>query len=250
MEKEKTARQAPSQEGRGYDAANHQVVLVGAVVDSDMRYLDSGTPLLRLQLAGESGEPRKVFYLSVRWFGKGAEAAADTLAPGAGAVVVARLSTWRREGGDELTLVAQRVELFPLREEDLAEPDAKGKRRMRGGTSHAWAVGNLARVDFGYSPTGTPYARGSVAVQDGEEAHFLPFVAFREAAIALEGAEKGQRVYLEGALLHDAWTDKEGKSRYGVRLEVTRAIPLLRRPKRDEERPEEERKLTRADLPF
>jgi single-strand DNA-binding protein len=203
------------------------VVVVGAVTESDLRYTPGGLAVLRLSLAGEWGEPKRVFYLTAKAFGAQAERLADGIQAGEGAVVVGRFTTRKgKEGREEMELVASRVELFPLPEGALAAPDAKGKRRMLGGTSRMWALGNLARVEFGYGPTGTPYVRGAVALHEGEETHFLPFSAFREAALALEGAEKGDRVYLEGALLHDSWQDREGKNRYGLRLEAERALHL------------------------
>lgn len=219
---------------------NQEVVLVGAVTESDLRYTPGGLAVLRVGVAGEWGEPRRVFYLSVKALGRQAEGFADSLSPGTGVVAVGRFAARKgKDGREEMEVVASRLEAFPLEEEALAPPDAKGKRRMLGGASRMWAIGRIARLDAGYGPTGTPYARGAVALEDGEDTHFLPFAAFREAALALEGAAKGEKVFLEGALLHDTWQDREGRSRYGLRLEVDRSLRLLRPKKAEKEEDEE-----------
>lgn len=229
---------------------NQEVLVVGAITESDLRYTPGGLAVLRLQVAGENAqEPKRPFYLTFRVFGERAALLADELRPGLGAILAGRFTTWRHEKSVEASLVADRVEAFDLPEEALSTPDAKGKRRLVGGMNRMWAVGNLARdVEVSYGPTGTPFTRGAVALQAQDGAHFLSFTAFRETALALEGAKKGERVFLEGTLLHDSWQTSDGNTRYGLKLEAERAYRLKRLIKAE---PEEEEGAEKEDsLPF
>jgi single-stranded DNA-binding protein len=67
------------------------------------------------------------------------------------------------------------------------------------------------------SKNGRAYVRLSVRVGDGDAAQWINVTAFDERAIAVAALmTKGARVYCEGQLKLDEWTDKDGGKRHGL----------------------------------
>ena len=67
------------------------------------------------------------------------------------------------------------------------------------------------------SNAGKQYLRANIRVGDGERAQWVSVTAFDEKAIAFgDKFVKGSRVYVEGRLSFDKWTDHGGASRSGL----------------------------------
>ena len=92
-------------------------------------------------------------------------------------------------------------------------------------------VGNLTKdVELKYTPGGLAIGKSSIASsykykgQDGakkEEVCFLEFTMMgRQAEIANQYLRKGSKVLLEGRLVLEQWTDKDGNSRSKHSLRV------------------------------
>ena len=92
-------------------------------------------------------------------------------------------------------------------------------------------VGNLTKdVELKYTPGGLAIGKSSIASsykykgQDGaqkEEVCFLEFTMMgRQAEIANQYLRKGSKVLLEGRLVLEQWTDKDGNTRSKHSLRV------------------------------
>lgn len=67
------------------------------------------------------------------------------------------------------------------------------------------------------SKTDKPYLRLSVRVGDGDSTQWISVMAFDSTAIeASDKLVKGARVYVEGRLSINEWTNQEGIKRYGL----------------------------------
>ena len=67
--------------------------------------------------------------------------------------------------------------------------------------------------------SGKPYVRLNVRCGEGDEAQWVAVLSFDEKAMEHQVAGKllkGARVYVEGKLSPDQWTDKDGKERHGL----------------------------------
>jgi single-stranded DNA-binding protein len=77
------------------------------------------------------------------------------------------------------------------------------------------ALGRDAEVKT--SKSGTGYLRLTVRVGDGDAAQWVGVLAFDEDAIqAADRLLKGARVYVEGRLTLQSWTDHHGAARHGL----------------------------------
>ena len=67
------------------------------------------------------------------------------------------------------------------------------------------------------SKSGKPYIRINVRVGDGDQAQWVNVTAFDPEAIkAADKLVKGARVYVEGRLSLDEWTESDGSKRHGL----------------------------------
>jgi single-strand DNA-binding protein len=93
-------------------------------------------------------------------------------------------------------------------------------------------VGNLGKdPELRYTPQGTPVCSFSVATnekrknREGEKVDvttwYEPTIYGRQAELASQYLQKGRPVYLEGRLRPDEWTDREGKQRFTLKIDVT-----------------------------
>jgi single-strand DNA-binding protein len=86
--------------------------------------------------------------------------------------------------------------------------------------------GSLGReVEIKTSKNGKPWTSLSIAIDTGEESadghakpQWIRVAVFGEAAEKLAGAAKGTRLYVEGTLTLDYWTDKDGGERHGLNV--------------------------------
>ena len=92
-------------------------------------------------------------------------------------------------------------------------------------------VGNLTRdIELRYLPSGSAIAKSAVATsykyksstgEQKDEVCFLDFNIFgRSAEVANQYLKKGSKVLLEGRLVLEQWTDKDGNNRSKHSLRV------------------------------
>jgi single-stranded DNA-binding protein len=93
------------------------------------------------------------------------------------------------------------------------------------------------------SASGKQYLRLSVRVGDGDQAQWVSVMAFDKDAIdAADKMTTGGRVYVEGRLSINEWTDKAGARRTGISLMSwhCRLSQIGRnRPKREQQQPKQ-----------
>ena len=93
----------------------------------------------------------------------------------------------------------------------------------------AFGLGRLTReIELKYSTSGTAYIQNSIACdrrfkKDGDpEADFFNIKVFGKTAEAMEKMlHKGSKIFVEGTLQNDSWTDKDGnkKSQTAIMVE-------------------------------
>jgi|GEM_PF-1217873 len=77
------------------------------------------------------------------------------------------------------------------------------------------------------SQAGKPWAALAVAVGDGDEVQWVRVAVFGEKAEQVAGSvHKGERVYCEGTLKLNTWTDREGQQRAGLSVAAWRCQPI------------------------
>ncbi len=109
--------------------------------------------------------------------------------------------------------------------------DGEPQRRTRGtGLNRVQLIGRLVRdVELRYTTQGTPVANLRVATNDREQAEFHDCVLWRSTAeFASTYLRRGRLIYLEGRLHGESWTDREGATRYSVRIIAERVLALDR----------------------
>ncbi len=103
---------------------------------------------------------------------------------------------------------------------------------MMSGINKVIIIGNLGQdVETKYTPDGRAIANISVATSDNwtdkngerhEKTEWHRIAIFGKLAeIAGQYLHKGSKVYVEGKLQTDKWTDKEGTERYTTRIIVS-----------------------------
>lgn len=76
------------------------------------------------------------------------------------------------------------------------------------------------------SQAGKPWCSLSVAVGADDAVQWLTVSVFGSSAESVAALAKGTRVYVEGRLKLDTWTDREGQSRTGLKVAATLVQPL------------------------
>src|SRR5207302_10745672 len=91
-------------------------------------------------------------------------------------------------------------------------------------------IGRLVRdVELRYTAQGTPVANMRVATNDRDQAEFHDCVVWRSTAeFASTYLRRGRLLYLEGRLHGESWTDRDGNTRYSVRVIAERVLALDR----------------------
>lgn len=234
---------------------NH-VLMVGTLVqEPEMRYTPGGLAILELNVGGndhvigDDGKERELaWYHRVTLFGNQAEMMADQLHANDPVLVEGRLDyrTWESQEGQKrsaLDVVATRVEGLtagPRSPEQATVSDARGQQRLRDALNLTTVVGNLTRdAELRYTPNGAAVTRFSVAVNerfrdrqgaDQERTHFVDVNVWRDLAEATGELAKGDPVFVQGRLVNDSWTDREGNRRFTTRIEGSRVEFLTRGP--------------------
>lgn len=94
----------------------------------------------------------------------------------------------------------------------------------------AFGLGRLTKdIELKYSQSGTAYMQNSIACdrrfkKDGDpDADFFNIKVFSKTAEAMEKMlHKGSKIFVEGTLQNDSWTDKDGnkKSQTAIMVET------------------------------
>ena len=86
------------------------------------------------------------------------------------------------------------------------------------------------------SQAGKPWCRFSVAIGHGDDVQWVNVSCFGELAEKVcETLGRGHRVYVEGAVRLNSWTDRDGRERYGLQCSahyVDKHAPRAHKPKR------------------
>ncbi len=246
---------------------NHALLIGTLVREPDLRYTPAGLAVLRLDLGGddhlhdEDGTLRaRPWYQRATVFGTQAERIVDHVRTGTPIWLEGHVEqrSWETDEGavrTALDVVGRRVEILGLGARDPDDAfavDARDQPRLRDAVNRVRLIGNLARdVELRRSDAGVAWARFAVAVRerdagrrdhgrgdaaqrdvgrgaDDASPHFVEVRAWREAALAADGLEKGTPVYVDGRLVTDAWTDGEGSRRWATRVEALRIETIER----------------------
>ena len=114
----------------------------------------------------------------------------------------------------------------------LATPvDGEATRKRRGpGLNRVQLIGRLVRdVELRFTAQGIPVTNARIAVNDREQVEYVDAVFWRATAeFAGSYLRRGRLVYIEGRLHSETWTDREGQTRYSVRIVADRCLALDR----------------------
>ena len=108
-------------------------------------------------------------------------------------------------------------------------------------------IGNLTKdVEFG-GVNEIPFCRANLAVKNGKDTEFIPFVAFgKTAEILRDYTAKGSKVALCGHLKYETW-EVEGKKNYALKF-IANEVELL--SSKAEEKKQELTEIDDDSLPF
>ncbi|BDP44797.1 single-stranded DNA-binding protein (plasmid) [Deinococcus aetherius] len=229
----------------------NKVLIIAALArDPELRYTPGGTAVLDLTLAGErhitgsDGRAHVIpFYENGQALGKYAEHLAER-GYQAGDVLVADgqldYSQWEAPEGGKRSALRVRV-TGTVRQADgdfeIAQ-DGRGGQRLRGGLNRATVIGNVsADPELRYTPAGDAVLGLRLGVnekykdrqgQAQEKTHWVDVTLWRDLALAHQGLRKGDPVLVEGALVDESWTDRDGNRRRTKKVEADSVVPLSR----------------------
>lgn len=99
--------------------------------------------------------------------------------------------------------------------------------------------GTVFRAESKVSKNGKPYLRLTVRVGDGDAAQWISVMAFdQEAIAAADRFARDARVYVEGSISVNEWTDRDGNKKTGLNVMAWHCrLPAIgrNRPKREKE---------------
>ncbi|MDL2342858.1 single-stranded DNA-binding protein [Deinococcus sp. MIMF12] len=227
------------------------VLLIGALARTpELRYTPSGTAVLDMTIAGErsvigaDGKSHTIpFYENVQALGKVAEAiVARGYEQGTALMVEGQLdySTWSTPEGEKRSMLRTKVtgSVRQIAGEPSLVTDAGGNVRLAGGMSQVEFTGNLsADVEVRYTPAGDAVADLRMAVneryrdrqnQPQEKTHWVTVTVWREQAEAVANLRKGDAVFVQGALIDESWSDRDGNKRRQKKVEASLVVALAR----------------------
>jgi single-strand DNA-binding protein len=234
---------------------NLKSIVLGTLASAlELVYSPNGTAIAKFIVAGsvtqfraDTGEEISIpFYTNVSLLGKGAENLAERmLKPGDAILVtgVPQYESWKNEAGVQRSTVSVRALNVEQVAGDFETVTDKGNFiRMVGGVNSHSFIGHLtADVVVKHTPSGDAVCNYRVGVSDNytdrqgklqERTHWFDCTAWRDEALAMEGAKKGQPVMvLEGALMRNSYVDKEGVTVNRRYFEVHAGALLVNRPK-------------------
>lgn len=199
---------------------------------------------LRFTIAGEAlrvsaGAFKPVTaYTDITFLGDAADSFAEQLGEGSLVDVRGRLDYSRYEVNGEarssLRVLGWRLtELDPAFQE--VQPDSRGQAVLKAALNHVEAYGNLTRdAELRYTPNGDPVVRVAMAIneqysdrngQKSERVAFVEVEAWHDLALRFASGEdvalrKGMPVVVDGLLLSDNYTNRDGQKVYRKKLEA------------------------------
>ena len=233
----------------------NNIYLAGTLTQApELRYTPGGLAILELNLGGndhvvgDDDQLRELaWYHRVTVFGNAAEALVNQLEAGTPVLIEGRLDyrSWESPEGQRrsaLDVKALRVEVlgFGPRRGETTVLDSRGQQRLRNALNQVMIIGNLTRdAELRYTPSGSAVTRFSIAVNeryrdrsgsDQERTHYVDVNVWRDLAEATGELVKGDPVFVQGRLVNDSWTDRDGNRRYTTRVEGSRVEYLTRGP--------------------
>ncbi len=216
---------------------NH-IELMGAIVDTNLRYTPNGKAILDVTLAATAN--RGVWYQRVSMFGRMAERAAD-VKKGLVMHVAGRVTQERWESKDGEKKSAVRVianNAHVLGVNLPMEADKRGQLLLKNGLHRMTLIANLVR-DMEVREAGDKrIASGAVAwnenrkVNDEWEStpHYFEVVAWSDshAFDAFLNRVKGDRILVNGELRTRSWEAQDGARRWKTEIVASSAFLLLR----------------------
>jgi single-strand DNA-binding protein len=115
----------------------------------------------------------------------------------------------------------------------VASEDGETPRRSRGpGLNRVQLIGRLVGdVELRYTAQGVPVTNVRIAVNEKDQVEYADCVLWRATAeFAATYLRRGRLVYVEGRFHGETWKDRDGQSRYSVRIVADRALALDRPP--------------------
>ncbi|MFC4453514.1 single-stranded DNA-binding protein [Deinococcus sonorensis] len=230
---------------------NH-IFLIGALaLDPELRYSPSGMAIFEVTVAGEDhltglgGQVRRLPWAHpVHLLGQAAERLAERhLKAGDGLMVEGTLEyrSWDTpDGGKRSTVRVKGLRVEVLGGAPETTQDAGGGVRMPGGMNMVLVIGNLTRdAELRYTPGGDAVLSLALAVnetwKDGggrqqERVHYVDVTVWRALAEMAKDLKKGDPVLVQGRLMNERWTDKDGHTRTTSKIEASRVEALTRGP--------------------
>jgi len=195
------------------------IELVGALVQSELKYTPSGLAILEATLAGK-GE--RACYHRVTIFGKTAEAHADTPA-GTVLHVVGRLDHQRWEkNGEKRSAVKVIADVVGVTTGTVGT-DAKVQAVLEDAVNVCTLAGNLTRDPETRDTSHGEVTNASIAINEtrkGEEyTHYIDVTRWNRA---IPGS-KGDRIIVVGELRTRSFEDRGGTRQYRTEVTATRA---------------------------
>jgi len=226
----------------------NKILLIAALAQlPELSYTPTGVAVLRATLAGErsvvttNGETKSIpFYIQIERLGKYAETLAERNMQAGDVLMVDGQLDYREWDNETGKHNAVRVKLTGAVREVAGEfdivQDAAGSSRLKGGHNAVSLVGNLASdAQLRYTPSGDAVVELRVAVNESwknargekvEKVHWITVTVWRELAEQHKDLKKGDPVLVEGALIDEAFADKEGNKRRQQKVEANLVVAL------------------------
>lgn len=222
--------------------SNNSITLVGLVSDIDSSITDhSGKRVYRIAFTVAGNDP-KGFFQRVTFLGPVAEKLMSSLKEGQLVKVTGKLeeNVYEKEGKKVSRLQIRGEKVQPLA--GTFELVGETSNRMAKGRNFVMLEGTLGKdVEVGSTEKGQ-YANFSVAISDDwkdkngnwvKVTHWVRIVAYDEVVEQVKNLKKGDLVSLEGQLVDDSYTDKEGAKVKNNKVVISRADPLERATKKE-----------------
>lgn len=205
------------------------VILIGAIVEQQLKYTPSGLAILETTLAGDA--ERGAWYQRVTTFGDLAERASEYET---GTVVLAsgelQQDTWQGKDGEKRSAIKVKAnELYPSLEDYKLVEDKRGQGILQNSVHTVWLSGKLTRDAETREAGSTQVANAALArntKRGGEDkAQYFDVAAWRDQAAfdALRAGRKGDRMTVRGTLSTRSWEGQDGRKRYKTEVMASHA---------------------------
>lgn len=223
----------------------NNIVLVGEVIRSEVRYTPNGTASLEATVKGSflGGNGNQMWwYQRVNYMGKQAEKIAGQITAGTQESAGTRVcvfgaldfQTWTNPDGAKRS----KLETKALRVHITTNTTDVNQVTLFGGLTK--------ETELRYTPQGDVVCSGSLAVTDSwtdkdgnwqEKTHYVDLTAWRDQGEWLGEQIKGTKALITGMLLSGSYTDKDGVQKYTNKLTVSQGVATVRMAAKEEELP-------------